>query len=108
MLPVERKKYDLPLSERLKLARTEKRLSYAKTIEALGMRGVTCGLSTLIGYEADENSNYHRYPSMIMLLALADLYECSIDYLLGRSENKNGSRIKIKDRAKKYPYSIVK
>ena len=108
MLSVERKKYNLPLSERLKVARNDKGLSLAKTIEALNKRGIQCGQSTLIGYEADENSNYHRYPSMIMLLALADLYECSIDYLFGRSEKKNGSRIKIKKSAKNYPYSIVK
>lgn len=91
-----RKKYDLPLNERLKEARIRKELSLSQTVKELEKRGVKCGQSTLQGYEACESSLYHRYPSLIMLVALADLYECSIDYLFGRSEKINGSRINFK------------
>lgn len=94
---IERKKYDLPLNERLKEARIRKELSLSQTVKELEKRGVKCGQSTLQGYEACESSLYHRYPSLIMLLALADLYECSIDYLFGRCKNLNGSRVAFKN-----------
>lgn len=79
-------KLGLPMNERLRIARGVKGFSLNKTIQELSKRGVKCGLSTLQGYEANEESLNHRYPSINMLLALAELYDCSIDYLFGRVE----------------------
>lgn len=81
-----RNKYNLPINERLKIARNKKGYSLSKAITELSERGVKMGLSTLQGYEAHEESLNHRYPSVSMLYALAELYDCSIDFLFGRIE----------------------
>jgi transcriptional regulator with XRE-family HTH domain len=84
---LKRPKYDLPLNKRLKEARLRKKMSAAGVVRELKLRGIQLGVSTLQGYEADEHSSNHRYPPTAQLLALADYYEVSLDYLFGRSEN---------------------
>lgn len=96
-----RKKYNLPISERLRMARIEKGFTPAQTIKELEIRGVKCAQSTLQGYEAEETMLSHRYPSLFMLLALADLYECSVDFLIGRSDKISGGKIAFKTRKNK-------
>lgn len=83
---VQRGKYNLMINERLKLARNRKGLSASGVVRKLAEQGVSIGHSTLQGYEADENSLNHRYPSLPVLLQLADFYGCSLDYLFGVSD----------------------
>lgn len=80
---VIRHKHNLTLNERLKAARNRKGLSAAQVVKKLEKQGVTIGHSTLQGYEADENSLNHRYPSLPVLMQLSIFYGCSIDYLFG-------------------------
>lgn len=65
-------------STRLKSLRTERGLSQ----KALGE---FCGLSErgIQNYELDL-----RQPNLAALLALSQFFECSIDYLVGKSETK--------------------
>jgi transcriptional regulator with XRE-family HTH domain len=81
-----RNKYDLPLNVRLKGARNRKGLSSASVVKELKKQGINIGHSTLQGYEADENSLNHRYPSLNALIALASFYDVSFDYLFGLSD----------------------
>lgn len=83
---IQRNKYNLTLNERLKSARNRKGLSSAGVVQALKKQGISIGHSTLQGYEADENSLNHRYPSLSVLMTLADFYEVSYDYLFGTSD----------------------
>lgn len=83
---VQRGKYNLMINERLKLARNRKGLSASGVVRKLAEQGVSIGHSTLQGYEADENSLNHRYPSLPVLLQLAEFYGCSLDYLFGVSD----------------------
>ncbi len=83
---VRRSKYNLKINERLKAARNRKGLSAAGVVKALKTQGISIGHSTLQGYEADENSLNHRYPSLPVLMELAEFYGCSLDYLFGVSE----------------------
>jgi transcriptional regulator with XRE-family HTH domain len=83
---IQRSKHNLPLNERLKSARNRKGLSSAGVVRALKKKGVSIGHSTLQGYEADENSLNHRYPSLMVLIELATFYEVSFDYLFGISD----------------------
>lgn len=80
---IKRAKYNMNINQRLKEARNKRGLSLAKAVKMLGVRGVKTAVSTLQGYEADEDNINHRYPSLIMLLRLANLYNCSLDYLFG-------------------------
>jgi transcriptional regulator with XRE-family HTH domain len=86
---MQRGKYNLPLNERLKAARNAKELSAAQVVKKLKRRGVSIGHSTLQGYEANETSINHRYPSLPILLALSEFYECSLDYLFGYTQEPN-------------------
>lgn len=83
---VVRNKYNLVLNERLKNARIRKGLSSAGVVRALKKKGVSVGHSTLQGYEADETSLHHRYPSLSVLIELASFYNVSFDYLFGTSD----------------------
>jgi transcriptional regulator with XRE-family HTH domain len=92
---VNRGKYDLMINERLKAARNRNKLSAAGVVKKLQKKGIKIGHSTLQGYEADENSLNHRYPSLPVLVQLADFYGCSLDYLFGISDKfrpSNGTR----------------
>jgi transcriptional regulator with XRE-family HTH domain len=84
---MERKKYDMMINERLKEARSRRGLSLAKAVNELKSRGIMTGVSTIQGYEADEDNINHRYPSLNMLLSLANLYECSLDFIFGVTDD---------------------
>lgn len=81
-----RNKYNLKINKRLKSARNRKGLSSAAVVRELKKQGISVGHSSLQGYEADENSANHRYPSLTTLMDLATFYDCSVDYLLGVSD----------------------
>lgn len=83
---LRRSKHNLLINERLKKARNAKGLTLSQVIDKLELRGEKIGLSTLQGYEANETSLNHRYPSITALLALASLYECSTDFIFGLSD----------------------
>lgn len=82
----QRNKFNLPINQRLKEARMRKEMSSQAVVNELKKRGVSIGHSTLQGYEADESSLNHRYPSISVLLELAVFYDCSIDYLFGLTD----------------------
>lgn len=65
--------------ERLRLLRTEKKLSLRELGEKLNLSFVTIGQ-----YERGE-----RQPDNDTLVKLADFFEVSIDYLLGRVDDRN-------------------
>jgi transcriptional regulator with XRE-family HTH domain len=83
---VQRGKHNLVINERLKAARNRKKLSAAGVVKSMAKRGITIGHSTLQGYEADESSINHRYPSLPTLVELAEFYGCSLDYLFGLTD----------------------
>lgn len=94
---VRRNKYNLTINERLKAARNRKGLSAAGVVKALKTQGISIGHSTLQGYEADENSLNHRYPSLPVLVELAEFYGCSLDYLFGTSDRFRPQLLGTKD-----------
>lgn len=94
-----RNKYNIVLNERLKNARNRKGLTSAGVVQALKKQGVSIGHSTLQGYEADENSLNHRYPSLSVLMILANFYEVSYDYLLGISDKFTPTHLGISHNA---------
>jgi transcriptional regulator with XRE-family HTH domain len=83
---ISRNKYNLPLNERLKSVRLAKKMSAQRVVNELAQKGVSIGHTSLQGYEASEESVNHRYPSLPILIALADFYGCSMDYLFGITE----------------------
>jgi len=85
---MNRTKFDLPINERLKECRNAKKMSATQVVHELKQLGVNIGHSSLQGYEAPENSVNHRYPSLPNMIALADFYDVSLDYLFGRSDSK--------------------
>jgi transcriptional regulator with XRE-family HTH domain len=82
----KRNKYNLDLNQRLKDVREKRGLTYRKVVALLELNGVKTGVSTIQGYEANENNVNHRYPSPYMILQLAKLYGCSTDYFFGLSD----------------------
>lgn len=83
--PVEtnmnRTKYGMSVNKRLKEIRNIRGYSLSKVTNLLAVKGIKTGRSTIQGYEADETMINHRYPSLHMLVALTELYECSFDYI---------------------------
>lgn len=71
------------LGKRLKQARERKKLSQ---IEAAKLLGISNG--TLSGYERN-----YRDPDTNVLEKMADLYEVSTDYLLGRTDDPAPSKV---------------
>ena len=67
------------LSERLRQLRKENRLTQQSVADRLGVK-----LRTYQYYESDTEQS-HR-PDLETLAALADLYEVSVDYLIGRTD----------------------
>ena len=67
------------LSERLRQLRGERRLTQQNVADRLGVR-----LRTYQYYESDTDTS-HR-PDLETLVALADLYGVSMDYLIGRTD----------------------
>ncbi|HIE12145.1 MAG TPA: XRE family transcriptional regulator [Desulfotomaculum sp.] len=70
-----------PLGERLAALRREKGLSQAELAKLLNM-----GQSTIAMYERTR-----RTPDPTTLKRLADFFNVSVDYLLGRTNNRAGS-----------------
>jgi transcriptional regulator with XRE-family HTH domain len=86
---ISRQTLKLPLNKRLRYAREKKGFTLARSTKELNRAGITCAISTLQSYEAPEESMNRRYPSLKMLISLANLYDCSTDYLLGISDEIN-------------------
>jgi transcriptional regulator with XRE-family HTH domain len=84
---LSRSKYNFPLSQRLKSARMNLKMSTQGVVNSLRKEGISMGLSTLHCYESDENTVNHRYPSISVLVTLAKFYGCSIDYLFGLTDD---------------------
>lgn len=82
-------KPSMPINARLRHARELKGYTLAKAVQEFKKRGIPCALSTLQSYEQPEESINRRYPSLKMLVSLANLYECSTDFLLGISDEMN-------------------
>lgn len=82
-----RNKFGLEVNHRLRTARRSKGYSLPKAHKILKEQGFSYGLSTLTSYEADEKKGNHRYPSLKTLIILANLYDCSLDYIFGISDN---------------------
>lgn len=64
------------LYKRIKILRKEKNLKQGEAAEVLGL-----SISTYCRYERGE-----REPDAAVLWRIADLYEVSVDYLIGRSD----------------------
>lgn len=73
------------LPERLKEMRTKLSLSQREIADALDLSP-----SVVSAYETGE-----RTPSVEILLRLADLYQCSTDYLLGKVEEKPAPTVNL-------------
>lgn len=86
---MNRGKYDLEVNKRMKEVRNRRGYSLAKVKNLLAVRGIKTGVSTVQGYEAEEDNINHRYPSLNMLLNLCNLYDCSMDYLFGITDEMN-------------------
>ena len=67
---------------RLKKLRTDHHLTQKQVYEAIGMSS--------LGYQRYEYGE--RKPSFDMLIALADCFDVSIDYLVGRTDNPKINR----------------
>ena len=93
---IARTKYNLPINERLKIARNAQGLSAAGVVAELNKKGIKMSHSTLQGYEANESISNHRYPSLPALLALSNFYGCSIDYLFGLTDKIERPKAKKK------------
>ncbi|NBI08819.1 XRE family transcriptional regulator [Colidextribacter sp. OB.20] len=66
------------LSERLKMLRKERRLKQREMAEQFGL--------ALNSYQAYEYAT--RTPDLRGLIALADFFDVSLDYLVGRSDER--------------------
>ena len=75
------------LSERLKTLRESRRIYQKEMAELLGLslRGYQC-------YESDESE-----PKLATLAAIADYYQVSIDYLVGRTDAPDFQPVKTED-----------
>lgn len=75
------------LAERLKALREGRRIYQKEMAELLGLslRGYQC-------YEADESE-----PKLVALVAIADYYQVSIDYLAGRTDAPDFQPVKTEE-----------
>lgn len=75
------------LAERLKALREGRRIYQKEMAELLGLslRGYQC-------YEADESE-----PKLAALVAIADYYQVSIDYLAGRTDAPDFQPVKTEE-----------
>ena len=84
---VKRTKHDLILNKQLKKARNKRGYSLDKVATLLmEKKGIKTSKTTIQGYEAEENNMNHRYPSLFMLMALIDIYDCSADFLFDKHD----------------------
>lgn len=98
---MSRSKFDLPISRKLKAARKKRGYSLAKVVELLNDQGYKTGVSTIHGYEQDEDNMNHRYPSLHILMMLIDLYNCSADYIFDFSDEFERSSHDLYDELEK-------
>ena len=63
----------MSINERLKLLRTENNLTQSQLAQKLNI-----GQTTVAGYEKDHD------PNIYSLIAYADYFGCTVDYLVGR------------------------
>ena len=68
----------IKLSERLLALRLEQDLSQKSLVKKMGL-----ALNTYVRYERGE-----REPTASVLVQIADFYDVSLDYLVGRSEQR--------------------
>ena len=66
---------NMTINERLKMLRTENGLTQTELAKALKI-----GQTTVAAYERSHD------PNLFSLLAYADFFDCSLDYLAGREE----------------------
>jgi transcriptional regulator with XRE-family HTH domain len=99
-------KINLPLNERLRIARNATRMTSAGVVKELKKQGYSIGHSTLQGYEADEKSANHRYPSIQNLITLSDFYGCSMDFLFGLTDKIERPKSKKKIILKAEPMDL--
>ena len=78
----------LMTGEKLKDLRVEKHLKLEDV-----SRDTLIGMSTISNYENDEINDI----SSVNILTLAEYYDVSTDYLLGRTENRTGTRTEIEE-----------
>ena len=69
--------------ERLLSLRKERKLTQKQIYEAIGM--------SMLGYQRYEYET--REPAFRNLLALADYFDVSLDYLVGRTDNPNSHKL---------------
>ncbi len=74
--------YKLPFEERIKLLRLNRRLTMQEVATKIGL-----AKSSYAGYEGG-----YRHPPMNKLIALAQLYQVSTDYLLGLTDNTDSNQ----------------
>lgn len=76
------------MAVRLREARAERKLTQAQAEAAAGL-----GTKTVASWENRDGRGFGRHgPSLFQLGSLADLYDVSIDWLLGRSEIRRPMR----------------
>ena len=85
------------LPEKLQLLRTRNGLSQKQVAVRLGVSS-----SIISGYETGE-----RTPSAEMLLAISYLYNCSVDYLLGRQISESSMTINTDGLTEKQLKAII-
>jgi len=87
--------------DRLWNLRKDKGISLAQLSELLEKEGVIISHTNLKNYEIDDEVHalYHRTKTMSLeyFVALADIYDVSVDYLLGRSDTKKAQYRQISD-----------
>ena len=69
---------NINMGERLRKLRKSKKLTQKQAADRIGI-----AISTLSGYEMEE-----KHPSYFILMKLARLYNVSVDYLIGMTENR--------------------
>lgn len=78
---------NLVVGERLKELRQQMGMTQPDAMEALERKGVTIAQSHMSNLE-----NGTKLPSLPLLAALAQVYETSVDYLLGLTDNQLSAR----------------
>ena len=77
----------MTFSDRLKALRTERKISVKDLAEKVGINA-----QTIYAYESGE-----RQPSLNPLCWLADYFGVSVDYLLGRTDDRDEPELDLKD-----------
>lgn len=87
--------------ERLEDLRKEKKLSLQQLSTLLEQHGVLISHTNLKNYEIndEEHALYNRTKGMSLenFIALADIFDVSVDYLLGRSDSKKAQYHQISE-----------